>query len=263
MLNCRMPSPFRRLPVVSVLLSALLSVLLQAQTAPLTGVIEQITSQQQLNIASGELKGETVLRLSSVPAKTMRVYFPSNRVLSQVSLGGQPLRFNHQGGFLTIFIDGQSSAVNTPQNMSLSYSSKQESLQGPSPLFEIENYRLQYSLQTASGVFKAQSHFQLKGKKTAAPGMPTLPAPRTIQLALNRVFTVEAVQSGGRALAFQHRQGQLRIQLPGSLTPGRSYSLDVRYSGKLPAGNKYQIWDTPFGGGPYYYPAHPLLPGAY
>ncbi len=253
-----MPLPYRQLPVL-----LLLTVLLQAQTVPLTGVIEQITSQQQLNIASGELKGQTVLRLSSVPAKTMRVYFPSNRVLNQVSLGGQPLRFNHQGGFLTIFIEGQSSAPNQPQNMRLSYSSKQESVQGPSPLFELENYRLNYVLQTASGVFKAQSHFQLKGKKTAASGMPTLPAPRTIHLALNRVFTVEAVQSGGRALAFQHRQGQLRIQLPGPLTAGRSYSLEVRYSGKLPAGNKYQIWDMPFGGGPYYYPAHPLLPGAY
>lgn len=253
-----MPLPNRRLPVL-----LMLSFLLQAQTVPLTGVIEQITSQQQLNIASGELTGQTVLRLSSVPAKTMRVYFPSNRILSQVSLGGQPLRFNHQGGFLTVFIEGKSSAPNTSQNMSLSYSSKQESVQGPSPLFELENYRLQYSLQTASGVFKAQSSFQLKGKKTAAAGLNKLPAPRTIHLALNRVFTVEAVQSGGRALVYQHRQGQLRIQLPGPLTAGRSYSLDVRYSGKLPAGNKYQIWDTPFGGGPYYYPAHPLLPGAY
>jgi len=250
--------PFHILPFF-----LLICCLLQAQTVPLTGVIEQISSQQQMNLASGELTGQTVLTLSRLPAKALRVYFPSNRVLSQVSLGGQALRFQHQGGFLTVFLDGQSAPPNTPQTMSLSYRSKQESVQGPSPLFELDNYRLNYVLQTGSGVFKAQSFFQLKGKKKISGTQTPLPPPQTVQLALNRVFTVESVQSGGRALAFYHRQGQLKIQLPGPLTAGRLYSLDVRYSGKLPAGNKYQIWDTPFGGGPYFYPAHPLLPGAY
>lgn len=249
----------------------LFSPLLQAQTPPqtpsLTGIIEKITSVQTLNLASGELMGNTVLSLSSLPPKSMRVYFPSNRILDQVSLGGRPLRFSHQSGLLTVFMEGLTASPNQPQSLNLAYRSKQESVQGPSPLFELESYRLNYSLQTTSGVFQAQSFFQVKGRKNGpqntGKGLPTLPPPRTISLALNRVFTVETVQSGGRALAFQHRQGQLRIQLPGPLMPGRSYSLEIRYSGKLPAGNKYQIWDTPFGGGPYFYPAHPLKPGAY
>lgn len=237
---------------------ALLLGLLQGQSPPLTGVIERIVSQQQLNLASGELTGLTVLSLSSVPANTMRVYFPSNRQIKQVSLEGRPLTFNHQGGFLTIFTGGFGAQGNT--KLSLSYSSKQESVQGPSPLFELENYRFNYSLETQSGIFQANSQFLIKSKQTQ-PSVP--PVPNVITLALNRVFTVESVQVSGRTQPFVHRQGQLRVTLPGPLSPGRSYSLDVRYSGKLPAGNKYQIWDTPFGGGPYFYPAHPLRPGAY
>jgi hypothetical protein len=254
-----------------ILLSVILlfALLLQGQSQPLTGVIEKIQSTQKIQTDSGEITGRTVLTLQTVNAipAILRVYFPSNRSLERVSLESRPLRFTHQGGLLTVFLDTQISAVSNSQSqplqLVLTYRSKQEALNSSSGELFFDDYQLSYELQTTTGIFEAQTQFKLTNKAPPRPIALQSTAKNRLKLTLNRNFTVQAVQIGGSKLPFRHSQGQLQIDLPGPLTTGRSYSLSIRYSGKLPGSNKYQVWDTPFGGGPYYYPAHPLKPGAY
>jgi len=248
----------------------LCALLLQGQAQPLTGVIEKIQSVQQIQADSGEVTAKTLLFLqtkSTIPA-IIRVFFPGNRSLDQVSLGSRPLRFTHQGGLLSIFMDTQispsASSLDNALQLVLNYHSKQEPLNPSSGDLSFEDYTVTYELQTATGIFSAQTQFKLTGKVPAQPiGIKPSEIVNGLNLALNRAFTVKSVQSGSSPLKFRHSQGILRVDLPGPLIAGRSYSLSIRYSGKLSGSNKYQVWDTPFGGGPYLYPAHPLKIGAY
>ncbi|PIQ23454.1 hypothetical protein COW36_09300 [bacterium (Candidatus Blackallbacteria) CG17_big_fil_post_rev_8_21_14_2_50_48_46] len=254
-----MKNPFQRWIQAGSL--ALVCLLLKAQTT--LPQIEKINAHLAIENEGSQMQISTWLTLSAgtLPA-SFRFYLPADRQIEGVYQAGTPLRFSHQGGLLIVYMNAAGTRQTSQTQLQIQALANIET--GPeSPYFSIQDYQLDYQTIPAQSRFQVEAHLKIQAKALAALKDSGQTALKALPLGLSSAFHVTSVKSAGSALKYQHHQGRLKIFLPRPLMPGASTSLEINYSGKLPGINKYQIWDFPFGGGGYYYPSHPLRPGAY
>lgn len=238
--------------------------LLQAQQQPWqpTPVLSRLRAEQRYLPASGVWKGTLNLELQlGQTYRQLRFLFPLTRKLESVTQGGQHLKFHQQGGLVQISLPLTASGLPSGLPLQLSFSSEPEPGFVASAESTLQDYRLSYQADLGKARFEAHTMLSLRAPRRETGS--TRSALRRLTLGLNAGLRVRAVQRQGHPQQFRHLGNQLRIFLEPPLEPGQSASLEIRYSGKLPGINRYQIWDLPLSGGLYYYPSHPLRPGAY
>lgn len=249
---------------IAIVLSSLLLQAIQPWYP--TPVLTRLRAEQRYVSGRGLWQGTVEVELqSNLEARDIRLLFPASRRLETVSQGGKPLRFSQQGGLLQIQLPLTDSGQPVTLPLRLSFSSEPEGGFAKKVEQLLQDYRLSYQADLTQARFEALSILSVRApqrKSLRRNDLPQLPM-RHLKLGLNAGLQVISVQRQGQPQRFQRRGGQLRILLDPPLQPGQSASLEIRYGGTLPTINRYQIWDLPLSGGLYYYPAHPLRPGAY